>query len=70
MVRGLDYYTKTVFEAVSTELDITVIAGGRYDYLVEEYKGDERVVINPFPEELYRVYVFDNPLETITISNS
>lgn len=39
LVRGLDYYTKTVFEAVSTELDITVIAGGRYDYLVEEFGG-------------------------------
>ena len=39
LVRGLDYYTKTVFEAVSTDLDITVIAGGRYDYLVEELKG-------------------------------
>ncbi|MFN3975921.1 MAG: histidine--tRNA ligase [Aquificaceae bacterium] len=39
LVRGLDYYTKTVFEAVSTDLDITVIAGGRYDYLVEEFGG-------------------------------
>ena len=39
LVRGLDYYTKTVFEAVSEELDITVIAGGRYDYLVEEIGG-------------------------------
>ncbi|MDW8066097.1 MAG: histidine--tRNA ligase [Aquificaceae bacterium] len=39
LVRGLDYYTKTVFEAVSTDLDITVIAGGRYDYLVEELEG-------------------------------
>ncbi len=39
LVRGLDYYTKTVFEAVSEELDITVIAGGRYDYLVEEMGG-------------------------------
>ncbi|RMH79633.1 MAG: histidine--tRNA ligase [Acidobacteria bacterium] len=39
LVRGLDYYTKTVFEAVSNELGITVIAGGRYDYLVEEMGG-------------------------------
>ncbi len=39
LVRGLDYYTKTVFEAVSEELGITVIAGGRYDYLVEELGG-------------------------------
>lgn len=39
LVRGLDYYTKTVFEAVSAEAGITVIAGGRYDYLVEEFGG-------------------------------
>jgi len=39
LVRGLDYYTKTVFEAVSDELGITLIAGGRYDYLVEELGG-------------------------------
>ena len=39
LVRGLDYYTRTVFEAVSKELDVAVIAGGRYDYLVEEFGG-------------------------------
>lgn len=39
LVRGLDYYTKTVFEAVSPELDMTLVAGGRYDYLVEELGG-------------------------------
>jgi histidyl-tRNA synthetase len=39
LVRGLDYYSKTVFECVSKELDKTVIAGGRYDYLVEELGG-------------------------------
>ncbi|MFZ8787189.1 His/Gly/Thr/Pro-type tRNA ligase C-terminal domain-containing protein, partial [Thermocrinis sp.] len=39
LVRGLDYYTKTVFELVSQELGITIIAGGRYDYLVEEMGG-------------------------------
>ena len=39
LVRGLDYYSKTVFECVSEELDKTVIAGGRYDYLVEELGG-------------------------------
>lgn len=37
LVRGLDYYTKTVFEWVTTELGAqgTVCAGGRYDGLVE-----------------------------------
>ncbi len=39
LVRGLDYYTKTVFEAVSHELGIAVVAGGRYDYLVEDMGG-------------------------------
>ena len=37
LVRGLDYYTHTVFEFVTTELGAqgTVLAGGRYDGLVE-----------------------------------
>ena len=39
IVRGLDYYTKTVFEFVSEEEDYTVLAGGRYDELVKELGG-------------------------------
>ncbi|RLJ69836.1 histidyl-tRNA synthetase [Hydrogenivirga caldilitoris] len=39
LVRGLDYYTRTVFEAVSEKLGVAVVAGGRYDYLVEEFGG-------------------------------
>ncbi len=41
IVRGLDYYTKTVFEFKSSELgsQSTVLAGGRYDNLVEELGG-------------------------------
>lgn len=41
IVRGLDYYTKTVFEFVSTEIGAqgTVCGGGRYDGLVEEIGG-------------------------------
>src|SRR5438876_11668399 len=37
LVRGLDYYTHTVFEFVTTDLGAqgTVLAGGRYDGLVE-----------------------------------
>ena len=37
LVRGLDYYSKTVFEWITTELGAqgTVCAGGRYDGLVE-----------------------------------
>ena len=41
IVRGLDYYTKTVFEFVSTGIGAqgTVCGGGRYDGLVEEIGG-------------------------------
>ena len=41
IVRGLDYYTKTVFEFISTAIGAqgTVCAGGRYDGLVEELGG-------------------------------
>jgi histidyl-tRNA synthetase len=41
LVRGLDYYGKTVFEWVTTRLGAqgTVCAGGRYDVLVEELGG-------------------------------
>jgi histidyl-tRNA synthetase len=43
LVRGLDYYTRTVFEFVNDELgaaQATICAGGRYDYLIEELGGD------------------------------
>jgi len=41
LVRGLDYYTKTAFEVMSSQLGAqsTVLAGGRYDGLVEEMGG-------------------------------
>ena len=43
LVRGLDYYTDTVFEVVSTHEDAgaqsTIFGGGRYDNLVEELGG-------------------------------
>ncbi len=41
IVRGLDYYTKTVFEFVSSNIGAqgTVLGGGRYDNLVEEVGG-------------------------------
>jgi histidyl-tRNA synthetase len=41
LVRGLDYYTKTVFEVTSEDLGAqkAFIAGGRYDNLVEEMGG-------------------------------
>ncbi len=41
LVRGLDYYSKTVFEWVTTELGAqgTICAGGRYDGLIEQLGG-------------------------------
>ncbi|SFA77025.1 histidine--tRNA ligase [Clostridium frigidicarnis] len=39
IVRGLDYYTKTVFEVINK--DITVCGGGRYDKLIEEIGGPD-----------------------------
>lgn len=41
LVRGLDYYSKTVFEWVTDELGSqgTICAGGRYDGLIEQLGG-------------------------------
>ena len=37
IVRGLDYYTKTIFEILND--DFTVCGGGRYDNMIEELGG-------------------------------
>jgi len=41
IVRGLDYYSRTAFEIVTDQLGAqgTIIAGGRYDGLIEELGG-------------------------------
>jgi histidyl-tRNA synthetase len=41
IVRGLDYYTRTVFEITSTSLGAqdAIAGGGRYDHLIEELGG-------------------------------
>jgi len=43
LVRGLDYYNKTVFEWTTTELGAqgTVCGGGRYDGLVAQFGGKD-----------------------------
>ncbi|MFL3023627.1 MAG: histidine--tRNA ligase [Methylophilaceae bacterium] len=43
LVRGLDYYNRTVFEYVTDDLGSqgTVAGGGRFDYLVEKLGGDK-----------------------------
>ncbi|MDP3953761.1 MAG: histidine--tRNA ligase, partial [bacterium] len=42
LVRGLDYYNRTVFEVFSVEEgqeDLALLGGGRYDYLAEQLGG-------------------------------
>lgn len=41
LVRGLDYYSRTVFEFITESLGAqgTICGGGRYDYLVEQQGG-------------------------------
>lgn len=43
LVRGLDYYNRTVFEWVTKKLGVkkTICAGGRYDGLVQQLGGEE-----------------------------
>ena len=47
LVRGLDYYSRTVFEWVTQELGAqgTVCAGGRYDGLVEQLGGKDAAAV-------------------------
>ena len=45
IVRGLDYYTKTVFEFIDGNTGLTVLAGGRYDGLVKELGGQDTPAI-------------------------
>jgi histidyl-tRNA synthetase len=47
LVRGLDYYSRTVFEWVTRELGAqgTVCAGGRYDGLIEQLGGKDSTAV-------------------------
>jgi len=49
LVRGLDYYTRTVFELTSTMGELgsqnTLVAGGRYDNMLEELGGPKMPAI-------------------------
>ena len=55
-MRGLDYYTKTVFELITETKDgkLTVCGGGRYDNLVAEI-GDQDIPAVGFGMGLERV---------------
>lgn len=49
LVRGLDYYTHTVFEIISRSDQLgsqsTIVGGGRYNHLVEELGGPETAAV-------------------------
>lgn len=57
LVRGLDYYGKTVFEWVTDRLGAqgTVCAGGRYDGLVQQLGGGRRVAAVGFAMGMERL---------------
>lgn len=57
IVRGLDYYTKTVFEFVDSE-GFTLCGGGRYDNLVHEIDGKQDIAAAGFGMGLERILYF------------
>lgn len=67
LVRGLDYYNKTVFEWVSDELGAqgTVCAGGRYDNLAEQLGGHATPAVG-FSIGLERLIVLTTAHEKIS----
>jgi len=44
LVRGLDYYNRTVFELVAESQSSAIAGGGRYDYLAETLTGKKTTV--------------------------
>jgi len=63
IVRGLDYYTKTVFEFIDGNSGLTVLGGGRYDGLVEEFGGPSTPAVGfaTGVERLMEIYNSYNP---------
>ncbi len=70
LVRGLDYYNKTVFEWTTTHLGSqgTVCAGGRYDGLVGQLKGkpEQSVPAVGFAMGMERLLLLLEQVEDIT----
>ena len=65
IVRGLDYYTKTVFEFVDEKSGLTALGGGRYDGLVEEFGGQPTPAVGfaTGVERIMELYNANNSLE-------
>ncbi len=73
LVRGLDYYSRTVFEWTTTKLGAqgTICGGGRYDYLVDQVGGKATAGIG-FSGGFERIIALlkqaDNGLEADTVA--
>jgi histidyl-tRNA synthetase len=70
LVRGLDYYNKTVFEWVSNDLGSqgTICGGGRYDGLVEKMGGNPTPAIG-FAIGIERIALLINDLKNRIAKN-
>ena len=68
LVRGLDYYNRTVFEWVTEELGAqgTVLAGGRYDGLVAQLGGKSTPAVG-FAMGLERLVLLIETLQTTNV---
>ena len=68
LVRGLDYYGKTVFEWVTDELGAqgTICAGGRYDGLIEQLGGKANHAIG-FAMGMERILALVEQLDHVAI---
>jgi len=71
LVRGLDYYSKTVFEWVTDELGSqgTICAGGRYDGLIEQLGGKANSAIG-FAMGMERLVLLLETLADIQVENA
>ena len=69
LVRGLDYYSKTVFEWVTDQLGSqgTICAGGRYDGLIEQLGGKPNHAIG-FAMGMERILALVELLENVDIA--
>ncbi len=69
LVRGLDYYSKTVFEWVTDELGSqgTVCAGGRYDGLIEQLGGKPNYAVG-FAMGMERLLALMETLECVQLA--
>lgn len=70
LVRGLDYYNKTVFEWVTTKLGAqgTVCGGGRYDGLVEQLGGGNAPAVG-FATGLERLILLVQEVKQLELNN-